>query len=436
MGYTVPIIWAVLALFAALTVLLLYLGLFQDRSRGRPRCPKCWYNMTGAPSLVCPECGHDARSPKRLHRTRRRRWAIALSVLTAFCCYYSWLVRVRVVELQEPIAIALRPTSYLLATLPKAQPVQLIQLGGRANRFGLWPWESELLLLALDPILSAKGPSSNHVIWLLSTAAKTSDRALNRLVDLREFTIPGTNYYPVFASIAPHAARLRDDQLIAVLDSAMALSRPHSHYTPDSILIEMARRGQPLFREQITRWAAHPPEDPTFKTKENLALVTTLRRMDSRPDPLHVFINGPQTIECTIGNLPAISVRITNVDVEGQAVGFQTGGDYRSGRQARWRFEVRDEQGRPMPAKPQAGFGGGGISSFSMLQPDKSYETKLEMAKYVEPLAPGRYRVVVLYHNSVTIADVEDISGLIVFRSDPFELIVRPGGIDSQPARP
>lgn len=35
-GYTLPIIWAVLVVFAAVTVLLLYLGLFQDRSQGRP----------------------------------------------------------------------------------------------------------------------------------------------------------------------------------------------------------------------------------------------------------------------------------------------------------------------------------------------------------------------------------------------------------------
>jgi len=105
MGSTVPIIWAVLVLFAGLTVLLLYLGLFQDRSRGRPRCPKCWYNMTGAPSLICPECGHDACDPKRLHRTRRRRWAIVLSVPTPFCCYESWLVRVDPHPLQLSIVL-------------------------------------------------------------------------------------------------------------------------------------------------------------------------------------------------------------------------------------------------------------------------------------------------------------------------------------------
>lgn len=29
------------------------------RSKGLPRCRKCWYTLEGSQSLVCPECGHD-----------------------------------------------------------------------------------------------------------------------------------------------------------------------------------------------------------------------------------------------------------------------------------------------------------------------------------------------------------------------------------------
>ncbi len=52
-----------------------------DRSRGRRRCPSCWYDMSAtlpaegiatSAALVCPECGHDAGSPRRLYRARRR----------------------------------------------------------------------------------------------------------------------------------------------------------------------------------------------------------------------------------------------------------------------------------------------------------------------------------------------------------------------------
>ena len=63
-------------------------GLWGDRSKGRPRCPNCWYDMRGSlPSLVCPECGHDARHERRLHSNRRgwRRIAVGLVVVLLSC---------------------------------------------------------------------------------------------------------------------------------------------------------------------------------------------------------------------------------------------------------------------------------------------------------------------------------------------------------------
>jgi hypothetical protein len=45
---------------AAAGMVLLAWALFWDRSRGRRRCPKCWYNMEGVPGLRCPECGREA----------------------------------------------------------------------------------------------------------------------------------------------------------------------------------------------------------------------------------------------------------------------------------------------------------------------------------------------------------------------------------------
>lgn len=68
--------WIVLAVGAAALGVAL-VALFAGRSRGRKRCPRCWYDMTGAAagSLRCPECGHEANGERELLRTRRR-WAI------------------------------------------------------------------------------------------------------------------------------------------------------------------------------------------------------------------------------------------------------------------------------------------------------------------------------------------------------------------------
>ena len=63
---------------------LLYWGLWGDRSKGRLRCPKCWYDMSGsfeAGKLVCPECGKDAGVDNRLRKNRRRWSPVAVAML-------------------------------------------------------------------------------------------------------------------------------------------------------------------------------------------------------------------------------------------------------------------------------------------------------------------------------------------------------------------
>lgn len=69
--------WVATALLAAGTAIcyiggvIVFMALFRDRSRGRRRCPRCWYDMAGAPALTCPECGRVSRKEKSLQRTRR-----------------------------------------------------------------------------------------------------------------------------------------------------------------------------------------------------------------------------------------------------------------------------------------------------------------------------------------------------------------------------
>ena len=67
---------------AAAGLLLLLWSLFWDRSRGRRRCPKCWYDMSGLPGLKCPECGRVARSEQHVRRTRRHRRRLVGGVLS------------------------------------------------------------------------------------------------------------------------------------------------------------------------------------------------------------------------------------------------------------------------------------------------------------------------------------------------------------------
>ena len=91
------------ALTPLVGLLLVFWGLCGDRSNGRPRCPECWYDMRGhvpgasatsgtthgpegvvMPLFVCPECGHDARTLRKLYQNRRRGGPITLGIIVLF----------------------------------------------------------------------------------------------------------------------------------------------------------------------------------------------------------------------------------------------------------------------------------------------------------------------------------------------------------------
>ncbi len=69
-----------------------------EPARGRRRCPRCWYDMSrlrgaaGETVLICPECGHDAGSERRLYRARRRRWTMRVGVMLALIGWFGQTV--------------------------------------------------------------------------------------------------------------------------------------------------------------------------------------------------------------------------------------------------------------------------------------------------------------------------------------------------------
>lgn len=93
--------WIFLAMAWVLGVaafLLLAWALLADRARGRRRCPKCWYDLSGASVqggvVICPECGRRIARARSLRRTRRRwRWAaLACVMLFGAVASRSWHV--------------------------------------------------------------------------------------------------------------------------------------------------------------------------------------------------------------------------------------------------------------------------------------------------------------------------------------------------------
>lgn len=86
-------------ILAGVGLLLALWALFWDRSRGRKRCPKCWYSMEGAAEhehgnsedgdakYTCPECGQKIVDDRALHGTRRWFKRTALGTLVCLVGY-------------------------------------------------------------------------------------------------------------------------------------------------------------------------------------------------------------------------------------------------------------------------------------------------------------------------------------------------------------
>jgi hypothetical protein len=146
-------------LLAAAGLLVLLRGFVHDRSRGRRRCPRCWYSMDGVPEsespagtvFVCPECGHGARSLKALHKTRRRVRMLPLTGLLFLMGYSLWCVP----RVKDEGSRGFIPTAALIAAVPYPELDYLAPrpewyfamqrvLRKRTETHGVWGWQALL----------------------------------------------------------------------------------------------------------------------------------------------------------------------------------------------------------------------------------------------------------------------------------------------------
>lgn len=80
-GWIDSLLVALLIASLGLAAGLALVGFRFDPSLGRRRCPKCWYDLSATKGLLCPECGHEASTERRLYRTRRSRVTIAFAIV-------------------------------------------------------------------------------------------------------------------------------------------------------------------------------------------------------------------------------------------------------------------------------------------------------------------------------------------------------------------
>jgi hypothetical protein len=223
--------------------------------------------------------------------------------------------------------------------------------------------------------------------------------------------------------------KLSDEQLRAAL-SKPAPDTLEDLLVPENLLAEVVRRGGKRWERElctlIDAGEAKNKKEAHARPVGGVALLTALRRIQGKPDPIQVLVVGKRSLTCEFSSPPTFQVLLTNLDSERRPVWIQAGGDYRSGRQARWRIVVRDAKGHELPEKPCRGLMGGGMFHEEALEHLESWSTHLNMEDYVEIVEPGEYRVEILYHDEYTIADLDNIEGLVVCRSMPLSLRIEP----------
>ncbi len=137
---------------------ILFVALFGDRARGRKRCPKCWYDMSGAAgatgggtgdgAIVCPECGKRIAREKELFRTRRRWGAVWLLVLLGML---GWWLPGAARRASARGVIGLTPTTALVVLVPRLEvddgtpSAWADELRERCEKEGLASWQLRVL---------------------------------------------------------------------------------------------------------------------------------------------------------------------------------------------------------------------------------------------------------------------------------------------------
>ena len=222
--------WAVLGWgVAALGAGLFAWAVWWDRSRGRRRCPRCWYDMAGVRGLVCPECGRDAVRERRLRSTRRRPTWIVLGGLAIG----AGITGARLPAARDGWTCAV-PMTFWRVVLPLADPppdpptVAWMRWRGTASRGWGTSWRRlltahrALVVLQSTPVLGAAQrleAREQRVAWVsaldvLTGAGREGEIALPDLRRLLDSDLKGSDHALVlraFANLdrsAPAFARL------------------------------------------------------------------------------------------------------------------------------------------------------------------------------------------------------------------------------------
>lgn len=193
----------------------------------------------------------------------------------------------------------------------------------------------------------------------------------------------------------------------------------------DTCLTEMVRRGGARWQDVVGRELARerakqPSPTSTWPWIEDLELLTALRRIQGKPDPLAIQLAGVPELECTFPQAPTIGLRMRNVDVDGDVFQFRFGcrrlGEalhLPADANRHFAVEVRDASGTAVRSKPMEPLNEDIAFDPGPFEKGVDVVLQLPLDRYVKWPGAGEFQVRVLYHNQCYIAGEADCAGWI-----------------------
>lgn len=300
------VLWTGAIFLGVLAILVATWALFADSSRGRKRCPACWYDMSASPTLTCPECGRTAAGPRALHRTRRRWRALPISAALLLLCGASAIGP----TLRAGTAWDLVPDVVMVALSPyvsgwnRLEAVIDTRIGdiasdGRVGKPGSFR-RKVMLRSGRAALHKSDLRTVKRGVQILQVAEREWGLHTDRLLELAEG--PNVNLSQLAVWCLPLCAVVDErarDYVMGLLDSddytrftvAVSFVLERAHYSPSAVVPppeveELGRHTNPRVRADVlTRVAYHAPSDPVtarlfeaaLRDEDPLLRMTALR---------------------------------------------------------------------------------------------------------------------------------------------------------------
>jgi hypothetical protein len=205
-------------------ILLMAWALFWDRSRGRRRCPKCWYDMRGTDSVTCSECGHTVKRQRQLYKTRRRRRWVATGLMLTVVGYGLYTTP----AVQRRGMCGMVPNTVIVLLVGSVEsPDDWFEMGvdDWFIDTDLWGWQAWWLSHRAHGFLrSPEDPLAREwgarVLFLLARSGHDIEHAIPTLMSATEHDEPAVRLAASFALLAGlNQAELSVHELTDLLES-------------------------------------------------------------------------------------------------------------------------------------------------------------------------------------------------------------------------